>query len=70
MNIVFWRYQFIDPVNTAYWLKPLTVMDGRLIPKTMGLDVVNVKKLMFREKIASWLFLATLSGSILVGENY
>ena len=63
-------YQFIDPVNTAYWLKLLAVMNGRLTPKTIGLDAVSVKKLIFREKIASWLSLATMIGSNLIGENY
>src|SRR5882757_6110574 len=46
-------YQFIDPVNTSFWLKPLAVMDGRLSPQTIGLDYEIGRKLMKRERLAS-----------------
>ena len=49
-------YQFIDPVNTSFWLKPLAVMDGRLSPQTIGLDYEIGKKIMKRERLANIAF--------------
>src|SRR5581483_4778682 len=55
-------YQFIDPVNTSYWLKPLAVMDGRLSPESIGLDYEIGRKLMKRERLAN-------IGFVMIGGN-
>ena len=62
---LFYVYQFIDPVNTSYWLKPLAVMDGRLSPQTIGLDYEIGKKLMKRERHANIVFMMTCGSGII-----
>jgi hypothetical protein len=68
METLFMFYQYFDPVNTAFWLKPLAVMDGRLPPEEIGLDYGSGKKLMKRERLASMLFLLTVFGASTFGE--
>ena len=61
-------YQFIDPVNTSFWLKPLAVMDGRLSPQTIGLDYEIGKKLMRRERLANIVFMLISGSTITCGK--
>ena len=65
---LFSAYQFIDPVNTSFWLKPLAVMDGRLSPQTIGLDYEIGKKLMRRERLANIVFILICGGTISSGK--
>jgi hypothetical protein len=65
---LFTIYQHIDPVTTSFWLKPMAVMDGRLKPKSIGLDQVSGNKLMKRERIANFVFVQTCGSTIICGE--
>jgi hypothetical protein len=68
METLFMFYQYFDPANTAFWLKPLAVMDGRLPPKEIGLDYESGKKLMKRERLASMMFIMTVFGASVFGK--
>ena len=61
-------YQFIDPVNTSYWLKPLAVMDGRLSPESIGLDYEIGRKIMKRERLANKVFQISCGSGITCGK--
>jgi len=68
LETLFMFYQHFDQANTAFWLKPLAVMDGRLPPEEIGLDYESGKKLMKREKLATITFIMTGFGASVFGE--